>query len=76
MNIKSLTDLTSQWKLRLSSYKDDNSHYGEGYKDALSECICDMENLIDRYNIEEYYNEISADDYLSSIEAHDANYVS
>jgi hypothetical protein len=65
-----LQKLASRWQERL-----DNPNQPTAYKDALSECIYDINCLIN-HSIEEElsyqdYLQIEADNYLSTMEAHE-----
>lgn len=71
MDIEKLKKLSKQWEERKASYTKDETDYGEGYKDALSECIHDLKDTISYLDLEEHYNDLQADDYLSTIEAHE-----
>lgn len=67
-----LQQLVSAWKERATSAAQPTS-----YKDALNECIYDLDQLVDNSIIEEIdYQDMvdswEADTYLSSMEAHEA----
>lgn len=66
-----LSILTNMWKERMQSPK-----YDAGYKDALRDCIYEMDSLIESLlepeeDIQRYLDEQNADAYLSTIEAHE-----
>lgn len=70
VTVADLQKLTSQWQERL-----DNPNQPTDYKDALFECIYDINCLIN-HSIEEElsyqdYLQIEADNYLSTMEAHE-----
>lgn len=70
VTVADLQKLASQWQERL-----DNSDQPTAYKDALFECIYDINCLIN-HSIEEElsyqdYLQIEADNYLSTMEAHE-----
>lgn len=70
--ISDLQNLVSSWLERLG-----DSSQPLPYRDALNECIYDLNNLIDHSLIEEAdYQDMleswNADNYLSSLEAHEA----
>lgn len=72
------------WKERLKKYQESPaSQYNSGYKDALGECVHELESeltytleeqmlaTLPPKEIEEYLLEQEADAYLSSMEAHE-----
>lgn len=73
--------LYDAWKLRYKEYDEENDPYSIGYKDALNECILDLQEIL--YPIEDIFKDFkssditfylesqAADDYLSSLEAHE-----
>lgn len=70
--VSDVQHLISQWLLRA-----DNFSQPAPYRDALKECAYDLSSLINSSLMEELdYKEIleswEADDYLSTIEAHEA----
>lgn len=69
--INDLQQLVSVWLDRL-----DNPAQSSDYRDALSECIYDLNNLIEsmineEFSAKEVFDSMAADDYLSTIEAHE-----
>lgn len=70
--VSDLQQLVSQWLDRL-----DNPTQPQSYKDALGECIYELNKLIDKSIEEEldYKDALDswdADNFLSSLEAHEA----
>lgn len=69
-----LTQLITQWQSRYSRLD-----YSPAYRDALLECIYDLQSCIINAQIREasakelqdYLDSLEADSYLSSLEAHD-----
>lgn len=74
-----IQQLIDVWQQRLASYKEDCPPYDDGYKIALSECINDLLNLtfplelgsLPTEEVQYYLESQEADNYLSSMEAHD-----
>lgn len=68
--ISDLQQLSNSWTERLG-----NSAQPLPYRDALSECIYELNNLISKSIKEEFdyhdFLEMQADEYLSSIDAHE-----
>lgn len=69
-----INGLLSQWEARLNCPESDDS---PSYKDALRDCIYDVKSIIDADFTEEIlereaFEQQLADNYLSTIEAHDA----
>lgn len=68
-----LNGLLSQWQCRL------HQKYDASYKDALNDCIYELNQLINNNMIEEmadqeayeYYTSQEADDFLASMENHE-----
>lgn len=58
--------ILSAWSQRLDNYKQDNSMYAKGYKDALEECI----NELSYGDAQSYAQQQQADSYLSSEDNH------
>lgn len=72
MNETELSHLIEMWNSRLAAYKEESTPYGLGYKDALLECINDIIYFSRPVLMtQDDYEEIMADNYLSSIEAHE-----
>ena len=66
-----LNNLISQWTQRMS-----NSAYPQPYRDALFECCYDLQKVItdsfeDEIAAREAFESQMADDYLSTLEAHE-----
>lgn len=78
--------LVSEWDARLESYHSTYCDYNKAYSDALSECKFELQELLDNIDIQENIQGLppkevqeiidgwKADEYLSSIEAHDLKY--
>ena len=69
-----INSLLDQWTERLNYVTAEQS-----YKDAVRDCIYDVKSLIHSQDVEEAaaaFEQEIADDYLSTIEAHDKLYYS
>lgn len=70
--ISDLQQLLSQWQERAKS--DSQPTF---YKDALNDCVYELNSLIEKSvledaDYEDMLEEIEADNYLSSVEAHES----
>lgn len=71
ITISDIQKLSASWSKRL-----DTSFQPSSYKDALSECIYELNQLIahsidEELSYQEYLDSWAADDYLSTMEAHE-----
>jgi len=73
MNDHILQSLLATWKPRLHLYDKDFSLYAQGYRDALSECLHDLNDASTKDAVD-YLDSLEADSLLSTIEEHDAAY--
>ena len=70
--ISDLQNLVSNWLERMN-----DSSQPSAYKDAVNDCVYDLNGLIDKFineecNAMDYLDSIEADNFLSSLEAHEA----
>lgn len=71
ITVSDIQQLIASWEERL-----DTSFQPSSYKDALSECIYELNQLItssidEELSYQEYLDSWAADDYLSTMEAHE-----
>ena len=70
--ISELQNLVSIWLERMN-----DSSQPSQYRDAVNDCIYDLNGLIDKsineeFDAKDFLDSLNADDYLSSLEAHEA----
>lgn len=70
------SQLINRWEARLSKYdKKETSDFNMGFTTALSECIAELLDIPSEEPDQDILKQIYADNWLSSVEAHEpSNY--